>query len=141
MDLWGNNSDFNLYIVAQDTLNHKTLWNNYTDKNVLDLVIYETTMKSSTEANIRLRTNVYKGEVKKSKKDTSTVQLKCNLGYYLGIHKNSEGDAACNIMQAAALDGRLLNTDGLKNRIYSVRIDIYNASGESISTIKGSKLE
>lgn len=131
----------NLYIVAQDTDGHKTDWKEYLKNKTLDLIIYEDAKKNENEANIRLRTNVFEGKVKKTKTDSGDAEIKCNVGYYSGVHKIADGNAACKLLDAASLDGRTFDVDNLGNKIYSVRIDVYNSNSESLSTIKGSKLE
>ena len=144
-----DNIKANLYVVALNSAPDNTTANQnlYSNNKKLQLTVIEDPktagFPADTKSYATLRTNLNSG-APFSKTDTAGAgHMNCTLTYQnlTGTLKTASTAAAEKILQAGAVDGKVLDPDETQARIYKITASVLNDKGESVVKLDGTKLE
>ncbi len=136
----------NLYVVAQNDAADAEYARQYLNAaNGLQLVIKENASTSgfpaSTEGALTLRTNLCE-DAPYTGLSGETSDVKCNLIYQnlTGSLKTSNPLDAQKIIHTGDVTGKALDSSQTSNRIYKVTTTVFNAKGEPLLELDGTRL-
>lgn len=141
-----NNINFNLFVVAEDTLIDQSLKNNYySNPGLLQLILEEQPLTAITspdyKAAMALQTNLNSGAPFNSSQTDASLYI--NL-LYRNATKSQQltGDDAGKALQMKDVDGKALFHENTKNRIYKIKVEVLkNGASKPVVKLDGTKLE
>ncbi len=99
------------------------------------------------KAYIQLRTNLLNKNASTnlrtpySQKDTNTYSVKAVLNYKGGAGNNLTGEAASKEVRCGDINGKNLYSDDTPDRIYKMKVRVYDESGTEVVEMDGTKLK
>lgn len=144
-----DNIQTNVFIAAQDDApdsSYKTQYYNALTGPRVTIIEKPVGTIANADASITLFTNLSAGapysSISAEGVNVADGKILCNLTYQnpAGTEKLQSADAV-KALDVRDLDGKVLNAGNTKNRIYKVRVTVFDADGNTVMELDGTKLE